>query len=252
LYKILANSLFLGKKVIYMPSCHSTNDIAKEMARKSDISEGTVIITDDQLKGRGQRGNEWVTAAGKNITMSIVLKPNFVKASSQFFLNMAISLAVNATVKQLLGDINCSVKWPNDVLVNRKKISGILIENSLSGRNLDYSVVGIGLNVNQSIFNGISATSLKNELKCELQLLDVFQRLVENIEAFYLRLKAGRLSGIKEEYLSSLYGYKTKLKYRSEFEFEGIIEDVADSGLLSVSVDGKLRVFDFKEIEFIL
>ena len=79
-----------------------------------------------------------------------------------------------------------------------------------------------------------------------------FQRLVENIEAFYLRLKAGRLSGIKEEYLSSLYGYKIKLKYRSEFEFEGTIEDVADSGLLSVSVDGELRVFDFKEIEFIL
>ena len=160
MYKILANSLFLGKKVIYMPSCHSTNDIAMEMARKSDIPEGTVIITDDQLKGRGQRGNEWVTAAGKNITMSIVLKPNFVKASSQFSLNMAISLAVNATVKQLLSEINCSVKWPNDVLVNRKKISGILIENSLSGKNLDYSIVGVGLNVNQPIINGISATSL--------------------------------------------------------------------------------------------
>ncbi len=122
----------------------------------------------------------------------------------------------------------------------------------MSGKNLDYSIVGVGLNVNQSIFNGISATSLKNELKYELQLQDVFQRLVENIEAFYLRLKAGRLSGIKEEYLSSLYGYKIKLKYRSEFEFEGTIEDVADSGLLSVSVDGELRVFDFKEIEFIL
>lgn len=252
MYKILANSLFLGKTVIYMPSCHSTNDIALEMARKSDITEGTVIITDEQLKGRGQRGNEWVTSAGKNITMSIVLKPKFVKASRQFFLNMAISLAVNATVKDFLHSADCSVKWPNDILVGRKKIAGILIENSLSGRNIDYSVVGIGLNVNQSIFNGITATSLKSELKSEVSLQDVFQVLVENIEAFYLRLKADKHSEIKEEYLKSLIGYKSKLKFRSEYEFEGIIEDVADNGLLSISIEGQLKIFDYKEIEFML
>lgn len=252
MYKILANSLFLGKKLIYMPSCHSTNDIALEMARKSDITEGTVIITDEQLNGRGQRGNEWVTAAGRNITMSIVLKPNFIQASSQFFLNMAISLAVHATIKQYLESSESFIKWPNDILVNRKKIAGILIENVLSGRSLEYSIVGIGLNVNQTRFNGISATSIKNELNSEAQLPEVYQRLVENIEAYYLKLKANRLIEIKEEYLSSLFGYKTKLKYRSEFEFEGIIEDVADSGLISVSVEGNVKVFDFKEIEFIL
>lgn len=252
MYKILANSLFLGKKLIYMPSCHSTNDIALEMARKSDITEGTVIITDEQLKGRGQRGNEWVTAAGKNITMSIVLKPNFIKASSQFFLNMAISLAVHATVKQYLKSSDNYIKWPNDILVGRKKIAGILIENGLSGRNLEYSIVGIGLNVNQSSFNGVSATSFRNELKNEVQLPEVYQKLVENIEAYYLKLKANKLAEIKEEYLRFLLGYKTRLKYRAEFEFEGVIEDVADSGFISISCEGKVKVFDFKEIEFML
>lgn len=235
-----------------MPSCHSTNDIALEMARKSDITEGTVIITDEQLKGRGQRGNEWVTAAGKNITMSIVLKPNFIKASSQFFLNMAISLAVHATVRQYLESSEDFIKWPNDILVGRKKIAGILIENVLSGRNLEYSIIGIGLNVNQLNFNGMGATSLKNELKDTVQLQEVYQRLVENIEAYYLKLKANKLAEIKEEYLSSLFGYKTRLKYWSEFEFDGMIEDVADSGLISISVEGSVKVFDFKEIEFIL
>lgn len=250
MYKILANTLFLGKKVIYMPSCHSTNDIALEMTRKSDITEGTVIITDQQKNGRGQRGNDWISEPGKNITMSIVLRPNFMEASMQFFLNMAISLAVDSTIKYYIPYSKCYIKWPNDMLIDRKKIAGILIENGLSGRNLDFSVVGIGLNVNQSAFIGLSATSFKNQLGQEVSLPEIYERLIHYIESYYLKLKAYRFKEIKDEYLKSLFGYRLSLRYRAEFEFEGVIEDVTDSGLLCIYVNGGTKFFDFKEIEF--
>ncbi len=235
-----------------MPSCHSTNDIAMEMVRKSDTREGTVIITDEQVKGRGQRGNEWLTTPGKNITLSLILKPNFIKATNQYFLNMAISIAVNNTIKYYLDKLKCEIKWPNDILVNRKKIAGILIENNLTGRNLEYSIVGIGLNVNQLDFNGLKGTSLKQELEVDFSLREVLQKLIENIEAYYLKLKASKNSEIKEEYLESLLGYKTRLRFRSEYEFDGLIEDVSDTGILSVFINGSVKTFDFKEIEFLL
>lgn len=235
-----------------MPTCHSTNDIALQMVRNTDTTEGTVIITDHQLQGRGQRGNEWLTRSGENITMSIILKPRFIQASNQYFLNMAVSQAVHSTVKHFLKNQETLIKWPNDILVDRKKIAGILIENGLSGRNLDYSVVGIGLNVNQSDFSLPSATSLKLASRDNINLNSVFEKLVENLEVSYLKLKANRFSELKADYLSSLIGYRTKLTFRSEYEFEGVIEDVEDSGLLRVNIEGISKPFDFKEIEFIL
>ncbi len=252
MYKILANTLFLGKKVIYMPSCHSTNDIALEMTRNTDITEGTVIITDHQTKGRGQRGNSWLAAPGENITMSLALKPKFLEASQQYFLNMAVSLGVLKTVNDVIGGDKGIIKWPNDILIDRRKVAGILIENGLVSKYIDYSIVGIGLNVNQSDFTGVQATALVDNLDGELPLQGVLESLVENLEAFYLKLKAHKNSEIKEEYLKSLLGYRTQLRFKSEFEFEGVIENVTDTGLLSVSINGESREFNFQEIEFIL
>lgn len=251
MYKILANTLFLGKKMIYMPSCHSTNDIALEMARNTDINEGTVIITDHQTKGRGQRGNSWLVASGENITMSLLLKPKFLEASQQYYLNMAVSLGVLKTVNDMVG-AKAMIKWPNDILIDHRKVAGILIENSLVGKCLDYSVVGVGLNVNQSDFQNIEATSLSDNLGRRLELQDTLESLVENLEAFYLKLKAHKNSEIKEAYLKSLLGYKAKLRFKSEFEFEGTIENVTETGLLSVVVDGEYKEFNFQEIKFIL
>ena len=131
-----------------MPSCHSTNDIGLEMIRKPDIIEGTVIISDEQTMGRGQRGNAWVSESGQNLMLSLILAPRFLKPSDQFFLNMAISLAVRETVINFLPESNCQVKWPNDVYLNGVKLAGILID--LEGQALEpsHSVIGIGLNVN--------------------------------------------------------------------------------------------------------
>lgn len=235
-----------------MPSCHSTNDIGLELARKPDIIEGTVIISDEQTKGRGQRGNTWVSEAGQNLILSLILQPRFLKPSDHFFLNMAVSLAVRATVVDFLPESICQVKWPNDVYVGSSKVAGILIENSVRGNSIDSSVIGIGININQRKFEGLSATSLGKELNENFEKQLVFERLVTNIEAYYLKLKSRRSTEVKEEYLQYLLGYQTLGRYKSEYEFLGSIESVDDSGILSIRVDDSIRKFNFKEVEFIL
>lgn len=252
MYKILANTLFLGKKVIYMPSCHSTNDIGLEMIRKHDTMEGTVIISDEQTKGRGQRGNAWISEPGQNLILSLLLAPRFLKPSDQFSLNMAISLAVRQTVINFLPDCNCQVKWPNDVYIGSSKVAGILIESSIRGMSIEAAVIGIGMNVNQKNFGELKATSLAVKLNANLNKKEAFVNLIANIEAYYLKLKANRLKDLKEEYLRHLLGYQVEARYKAEYEFLGTIKSLDDNGLLGISVDGRVQKFNFKEVEHIL
>jgi len=235
-----------------MPSCHSTNDIGLQLIQKTDTIEGTVIISDEQTHGRGQRGNSWISEAGSNLMMSLILKPTFLKPSSHFSLNMVISLAVRATVVDLIPNALCQVKWPNDIYIGKKKIAGILIENTVRGESIDFSVIGVGLNVNQYDFGKLSATSLSSEQGEPIDIKHVFERLVMNIEAYYLKLKAGRVQEIQAEYLQHLLGYQKLLKFKSEYDFDGIIQSVDELGHLLVKVNGSVKKFDFKEIEFLL
>ncbi len=226
--------------------------MALEMVRKHDTVEGTVIITNEQTKGRGQRGNQWSSSAGENLTLSLILNPRFLKVPEQFYLNKIISLAVFSSVHDLVPDCDCLIKWPNDILIANKKVAGILIENNVKGSTLESSVVGIGLNVNQLNFGILNATSLASSSGKEFNLEAVFEKLILNIESYYLKLKSGRLDEIKQEYLQSLYGYKVPIRLREEYEFMGEIVDVESSGHLIVSAKRKVHRFDFKEVEFLL
>jgi BirA family biotin operon repressor/biotin-[acetyl-CoA-carboxylase] ligase len=251
LYKNLANTLFLAKQVISMPTCHSTNEVARQMAQKADTLEGAVVICDNQTQGRGQRGNGWEAKPGENLTLSVILRPGFLKIQDQFFLNILTSLAVRQTVQHFLPGAAVKVKWPNDVLVDNRKIAGILIENGINRNRIEYVVVGIGLNVNQDGFDAIRATSLFKESGEKLNQQDVFEHLIAGLEAYYLKLKATRLAEIKAEYLQYLFGYRQKRNYRAEYRFEGVIEDVTASGYLVVSDKKGRNEYDLKEIEFI-
>lgn len=251
MYKNLANTLFLAKQVISMPTCHSTNEVARDMAQKPDTAEGTVIICDDQTKGRGQRGNSWESVPGKNLTFSILLRPGFLKIQEQFFLNMITSLAVRDTVAHFLPTAEVKVKWPNDILIGNRKATGILIENGINRNRIEYSVIGIGLNVNQASFITPRATSLQMESGADLDKQAVFECLIGALEYYYLRLKSGRLRELKAEYLQYLFGFRQKRSYVAEYRFEGVIEDVTDSGLLVVSDRQGRNQYDLKEIEFI-
>ena len=241
----------MGQVVEYMPTCHSTNDTAKDLIVKSDMVEGTVVITDHQISGRGQRGNTWQSTAGENLTLSIILKPVFLDVAKQFYLNMISSLAIKRAIEKLDPETFVCVKWPNDVLLEKYKVCGILIENMIKKSRLEYSVIGVGLNVNQQVFGFERATSLSKNTGSGFDLQVVFELLLQSLESLYIALRSGKLSEIKQEYLQGLYGFHQLLKYRSEFTFEGEIVDVLDSGILKVNTNQGIKTFDFKEIEFV-
>jgi len=251
LYKILAKTLFLGKQVIYMPTCHSTNDIAMSMLEKPDIHEGCIVITDNQTAGRGQRGNSWVSESGLNLTYSIILKPSSILIKDQFFISMAISLSIFDVLDQMLPNDQVKIKWPNDIYVNESKIGGILIENTLKPPFLESAVVGIGLNINQRDFGLEKATSLALLTNKEIELDQFLEKLVFSLEARYRQLKLGENDLIKGAYLKNLFGYLVIRRFSSEYEFSGTIVGVSSEGKLQVEVDREVLEFDLKEIKFL-
>src|ERR1035441_10550859 len=145
-------TLFIGKNLITLDSVASTNNFAKDMLSNTRPVEGTAIMAKEQYAGRGQMGNAWETESGKNLTCSFILYPEFLEADKQFFLNMAVALAVKDFCEHVLHD-EIKIKWPNDIYYHDKKLGGILIENSISGNKISSSVIGIGINVNQTAFD---------------------------------------------------------------------------------------------------
>ena len=255
MYNIQPNTLFTGKLIKYLPSCHSTNDIAVQMIQSANmVFEGTVIITDNQTAGRGQRGNSWEASTGENLTFSLILKPNFLKASDQFQLNVAISMGVFDFLSEFI-DENLKVKWSNDIYVGDKKMGGILIENTLQGYQIGYSTIGIGLNINQTEFSNEKATSLKkitrNPLKYNLS--ELLKKLLESIEINYLKIKNNDYNLLKIKYLNNLYRYEEYHYFRRNGQqFTGKITGISETGKLGIKTDGDVIYFDFKEVEFVI
>lgn len=251
MYKIPANTLFMGHKLVFVPECHSTNDEAQRLLQQKGSADGLVVITANQTAGRGQRGNTWITEPGKNLTFSIGLKPHFLDPKRQFYLSMAVSLGLLDGLTGLLPTAEVKIKWPNDMMLNGKKTCGILIENQLMGQMLDRSVVGIGLNVNQVSFSIATATSLGAEAGHEFDLNELFSQLLQKIEARYLQLKAGEFDRLKYEYEQHLYWRDEVHDFVvNEESVSGIIETVSEEGKLEVLIDGKLKQFAFKEISY--
>lgn len=241
----------MGKKVVYMPSCHSTNDVASDLIKKGDVEEGTIVITDHQTKGRGQPGNHWEAEEGKNITCSLVLKPKTLSISDQFLLNVIISMGVADIVSSILS-IDTKVKWPNDIYCKGEKVSGILIKNTIKKYTLENSVAGIGLNVNQQRFSNSKATSLSIlSGNATYDLPQILESLVLSIEKRYFQWKNDTES-LWNDYLEQLYWLGEVRTYKSEGEyFTGIIRSVTKSGKLVIEDEVYTKEFDFKTIEFI-
>ena len=255
MYNIQPNTLFTGKLIKYLPTCHSTNDIAVEMIQSENtVFEGTVIITDNQTAGRGQRGNTWEASSGENLTFSLILKPNFLKASDQFQLNIAISMGVFDFLSEFI-DENLSVKWSNDIYYKDKKMGGILIENSLQGYQIGHSIIGIGLNINQLEFSNLRANSLRNITHNPLKydLSEILKRLLENLEKNYLKIKSNDFESLKTKYLANLYRFQTYHYFkRNGQQFLGQIIGIDETGKLGIETDENVIYFDFKEVEFVI
>ena len=220
---------FVGQRVIYYPSLTSTMEVAKQEAQLGAV-EGTVIIADEQTAGRGRIKRVWLSPKG-SIALSIILYPSVVNLPS---LIMLASLAVVHSIETVTG-LRSQVKWPNDVLVNDRKVCGILIESSVRGSTVDYAIIGIGINVNfrLSDFPEIpaTATSLSAELGREVSHLRIIRQLLVEMEGLYLVLQAG--GSIYEEWRDSLVTLGRRIQVKSgRTVYEGVAESVARDGSL--------------------
>ncbi len=251
MYKSYPKTQFIGQKIIYLPSCHSTNDLAAESLRQ-DAPEGTLYVTDEQTAGRGQRGNEWKANTGENLTFSFIVHPTFLKATEQFRLSIAVSLGIHDFLTDVLHD-QVKIKWPNDLYYRDQKLGGILIENLLSGTMLTGSVVGIGLNINQLTFPMDTATSLRQITGREYSLESLLEQLCARLEERYLQLKNGAYIRQKEQYLQRLYRFEEWHRFQDSTGkiFNGQITGVAEFGQLEVTTETGIRYFDIKEISLV-
>jgi len=251
---ILSSTFFPKKTIKQFKLLPSTNDFASKWCQSSELPpEGSVIIADNQTKGKGQTGNTWQSQDELNLTFSMVYYPTFLKLDQLFALNMITSLAVRDSLKHL-PLLNLHVKWPNDILINHQKVAGILIRNSLAGKNLASSIIGIGLNVNQTIFPKEipNATSLHLATGQTIDKAEILNRIIQNFEESYIALQAGQYSKIKEKYLEQLYlkGQKNIFFRKDGSSFQGRIVDIQDTGHLLVDIQGKIEAFDFQTIRF--
>jgi BirA family biotin operon repressor/biotin-[acetyl-CoA-carboxylase] ligase len=250
---IVSETQYIGKNLIFFKSIPSTNDYAKELLAKSEPKNGSVILAEEQSAGRGQGGNIWQTDAGKNITCSIILDTQLLEIRQQFLLNMAIAVAVHKTVGYFLENNDIKIKWPNDILVENKKIAGILIENTIQGTNMQKSIIGVGLNINQNNFDeNLQATSLSIEKNnTEIDIILVLKKLLLSIEEMYAQIQQERY--IKEIYMHHLFW----LNEWHDFEYNGNkiigkIIDINNFGQLILESDNKHLIINQKEIRHLI
>ncbi len=253
----LMETLFIGRNLIFLPEVGSTNSYATELLKNVNVAEGTVVHTANQTQGKGQRGNSWETQIASNLTVSIVLKPTFLELKNQFFLYQITALACYDVMAELLGNsqYDIKIKWPNDILVNGKKIAGILIENIITQSLLNYSVVGVGINVNQPFFHkSTNATSLQKLTTTEFDLTTVLNLLCNYLEHYYLKLRNNKFNEIRTNYLQNLYGLNTWLNFEIYTELKTcIVKGIDIKGLLVLQDKmGNENAYDLKEVKWLI
>jgi len=250
----MEKTLFTGTNLIQLASIDSTNNYAKQLLANSKPIEGTVIMAHEQLAGRGQMGNIWQSEAGKNLTLSLIMYPNFLEASKQFYLSMAVSLAVKDFCEEVLKD-EIKIKWPNDIYYRNKKLGGILIENTISGSNLASTVIGIGLNINQLQFNPAlpNPTSFAQVRNDNYDILSLIEPLCVYIEKYYLQLRQLHFNFLEKGYTQALYRFQQTHEFKKgEQIIRGEIDGVTKDGKLIVQSGSKTYRFAFKEVEYVL
>ncbi len=237
-----------------MNEVDSTNNYANQLVLTKAAEEGTVVLAQFQKAGKGQKGNSWESEAGKNLLASIILRPHFLKAADQFYVSKIISLSIAAILKQKTKDI--TIKWPNDIYAGNRKIAGILIENSVLGQNIETSITGIGLNLNQEVFvsGAPNPVSLKQLTGKEFEIQQFADELFAVIEKWYGKLHSCKFSEIDKIYHESLFRIKEWAHYSADGKtFEARITGTGQFGQLRLEhPDGKITQHFFKEVEFVI
>jgi len=239
--------------IIKLDATESTNLYLKNLTLSNVTDDLTVVIAKEQTQGRGQMGATWQSSSGKNLTFSILKEIENFSITDQFQLNMAVSLAIFDTLTTLHVP-HLKIKWPNDILSGTSKICGILIENLLKGDQIRASIIGIGLNVNQTNFpNPFNATSLKLLLGRTHDLEEVLHALLENLTSYLKILQTRKIERLSYDYLEVLFkrGEVSTFQEPNGKLFSGTINGISKEGRLQVLIEGVLKEFDLKEIKLL-
>lgn len=237
--------------IIKLNAIDSTNAYLKAISVKKMPKDFTVVVADEQTQGRGQMGAQWQAEASKNLTFSVFKDVSFLSVTQQFYISKVTALAIIKTL-EVLKIAKLSIKWPNDILSADKKIAGVLIENLIKSSQIQGSIIGIGLNINQKFFDDLPQASSLHLLTGVIYDKDeVLSLLLKCLELYLKQLEALDLESITEEYESQLF----RINKPSTFEtpnknrFSGYIKGVSEDGKLEILLeDDIIKAFDLKEV----
>lgn len=246
----------IGNTLIKLKQVDSTNNYATAHMSINNWNEGTVVMADEQINGRGQMKNTWESEPGANLLLSIVLYPDFLPVQYQFLLSKVVTLGLHELLSAIADDVK--IKWPNDLYIGTKKVAGILIENSIMGHTLSSSVIGVGLNVNQLEFksDAPNPVSMRHFTGKKLEHEKISSELFNAIDFWYCKLRTTEEKSILEidaKFEQNLYRKDIVASYKdSSGVYNGVLKGVNEIGQLMVQAEsGELRAYHFKEVEFL-
>lgn len=240
--------------IIHLREIDSTNTYLRKIILEQGLIEGDVVWADFQTGGRGQKGNRWQSEADKNLLFSILLYPDFVEVKEHFVISQIVSLAIKNVLDKYTDGI--LIKWPNDIYRYDSKICGILIENDLTENKIAQSIAGIGLNVNQDVFDeekAPSAISLKQATGQEFDRDIIINQILKELKCLYATAKTNK-DLIINKYKDVLYHKSGYHKYQSAngVIFKARIADIEPMGTLVLETEDKeMKKFAFKEVTFL-
>ena len=240
-------------QIIYLPKTESTNQSLRLLSDTVSLPNKSILWADFQTKGRGQVGNAWESESGKNLLCSILFYPDCLSANRSFSILELASLSVKYTLDKYVPDI--SIKWPNDIYWKNKKICGILIENDLSGDVISRSIIGIGINLNQSVFNSEAPNPVSLHLITghTYDRREMLSKLQAEFELLDQEFKDRGMDSLHQRYGDALYRRNGFYAYQDvEGCFEARIHAIEPSGRLALErKDGRLSCYAFKEVNYL-
>jgi len=240
--------------IIKLDAINSTNDYLKKLLQRQFVENFTIVTAENQTNGRGQMGSQWNVEEGKNLTFSVLVKDLLLEINHIFHLNVAVAVSIVEALSFLeIKDL--AIKWPNDILAEGKKIGGILIENSIKSDGEIFSIVGIGLNINQKNFGDLPKASslavLKNQ---EFDKSEILTSILQNLGRNISMIMNKNTDPIWEKYHSVLYknGIPMPFENAQNEKFMGIIQGVSQTGKLQVKLENNsVKSFEIKEVKML-
>ena len=238
-------------RIIKLNAIDSTNSFLRQLSVAEPLEDYTVVVANHQTNGRGQMGTNWTSQESKNLTVSVFKDVSFLRIEDSFYISMVVALSIFKAL-ETFQIRKLKIKWPNDILSDKKKLGGILIENVIKQNQLQASVIGFGLNINQTNFDDLpKASSLRVISGTVYDLDEVLHEILNQLKVYLKILENGQLDAIKADYESKLFriGKPSTFKNSSGDLFSGLILGISKDGNLRVQIeDAIIKEFDLKEI----